>query len=134
MAEDFKFELVSPEKLQLSAEAVEVTVPGSEGDFGVLAHHAPVISTMRPGMIVAKLADGNERSFFVKGGIADVSPSGLTVLSEFAVPAEEFDREAMDQQLEKARGQLEEADTEAKKIKAESLLNQLNEAADAMAA
>ena len=88
---------------------------------------------MRPGLIVAKLADGNERSFFVKGGIVDVSPTGLTVLSEFAVPAEEFNREAMEEQLEKARRQLEEADTEAKKIRAESLLNQLNEAAAAMA-
>ncbi len=133
MADTFKFELVSPEELLLSADAVEVTVPGSEGDFGVFAHHAAVMSTLRPGMIVAKLADGSETGFFVRGGFADVSANGFTLLAEYAVPAGEFDNEAMQEQLKLASDAVEEA-SDANKEKAQNLLNQLKEVSDALAA
>ena len=66
-------------------------VPGLEGDFGVLANHAPFMSVLAPGMLVVKTG-GTEKQIFVRGGFADVTPSGLTVLAEFAVPAEEADR------------------------------------------
>ncbi len=133
MADTFKFELVSPEKLLLSADAGEVIVPGSEGDFGVFAHHAAVMSTLRPGMIVAKLADGSEASFFVRGGFADVSANGFTLLAEHAVPAEEFNAEAMQEQIALATQAVEEA-SEANREKAQNLVNQLNEVSAALAA
>ncbi len=134
MADTFKFELVSPERLLLSADAVEVTVPGSEGDFGVFANHAAVMSTLRPGMVRAVLADGKEEGFFVLSGFADVSPSGFTLLAEFAVPAADFDARAIEEQLAKAQEALDKADNEAKKDKAQNLVNQLNEVSAAMAA
>lgn len=86
MADGFKFELVSPEKLLVSGDAEIVSIPGTEGDMGVMANHSPVMTSLRPGMVTAKMADGNEQSYFVRGGFADVTPSSLTVLAEFAVP------------------------------------------------
>jgi F-type H+-transporting ATPase subunit epsilon len=87
----FQFDLVSPEKLLFSGEVDQVDVPGTEGDFGVLAHHAPLVATLRPGILVM-YRDGGEQKVVVNGGFAEVSPAGLTVLADMAVPLEEFDR------------------------------------------
>jgi F-type H+-transporting ATPase subunit epsilon len=86
----FHFDLVSPEKLLLSGDVEQVDVPGSEGDFGVLAGHAPFVTTMRPGILVVHRDEGELR-IVVNGGFAEVGPAGLTVLAEMAVPVEEFD-------------------------------------------
>ena len=90
MADGFKFELVSPEKLLVSGDAEIVSIPGTEGDMGVMVNHSPVMTSLRAGMVVAKMSDGNEQSFFVRGGFADVTPESLTVLAEFAVPEAEM--------------------------------------------
>ena len=87
----FQFDLVSPEKLLFSGEVDQVDVPGTEGDFGVLAQHAPLVTTLRPGILVM-FRDGSELRVVVNGGFAEVSPTGLTVLADMAVPIEEFDR------------------------------------------
>ena len=87
----FQFDLVSPEKLLFSGEVDQVDVPGSEGDFGVLAGHAPLVTTVRPGILVM-YRDGGELRVVVNGGFAEVGPAGLTVLADMAVPVEEFDR------------------------------------------
>jgi F-type H+-transporting ATPase subunit epsilon len=86
----FQFDLVSPEKLLFSGEVTQVDVPGSEGDFGVLAGHAPTVTTLRPGILVV-YRDGGELRVVVNGGFAEVSPTGLTVLADMAVPQDEFD-------------------------------------------
>jgi F-type H+-transporting ATPase subunit epsilon len=86
----FHFDLVSPEKLLFSGEVDQVDVPGSEGDFGVLAGHAPLVATLRPGILVM-YSEGGELRVVVDGGFAEVGPSGLTVLADMAVPVEEFD-------------------------------------------
>ena len=86
----FQFDLVSPEKLLFSGEVTQVDVPGSEGDFGVLAGHAPMVTTLRPGILVV-YRDGGELRVVVNGGFAEVSPTGLTVLADMAVPQDEFD-------------------------------------------
>ncbi len=86
----FQFDLVSPEKLLISGEVTQVDVPGSEGDFGVLAGHAPMVTTLRPGILVV-FRDGGELRVVVNGGFAEVSPTGLTVLADMAVPRDEFD-------------------------------------------
>ena len=85
------FELVSPEKLVFSGEVEQVDVPGAEGDFGVLAGHAPFVTTLRPGILTVHAASGGQR-IVVLGGFAEVSAEGLTVLADVAEPVESFDR------------------------------------------
>lgn len=89
MADKLNFSLVSPEREIFTGTVDEVIVPGTEGDFGVLPNHAPFMSTVLPGMLVIKNG-GDERRIFVKGGFADVTPAGLTVLAELAIPAQEL--------------------------------------------
>ena len=86
----FHFDLVSPEKVLFSGEVSQVDVPGSEGDFGVLAGHAPLVTTLRPGILVI-YSERDAQRIVVDGGFAEVGPSGLTVLSNLAVPVDEFD-------------------------------------------
>ena len=85
------FELVSPEKLVFSGEVEQVDVPGAEGDFGVLAGHAPMVTTLRPGVLTVKAA-GGEQKIVVLGGFAEVSAKGLTVLADTANSLADFDR------------------------------------------
>ncbi len=87
----FHFDLVSPEKIAFSGEVDQVDIPGIEGDFGVLAGHAPVIAGVRPGIITV-IAGGTRQKIIVLGGIAEVSDKGLTVLTEVATSLEELDR------------------------------------------
>ena len=87
----FQFDLVSPERLLLSEAVDQVDVPGSEGDFGVLAGHAPFVTTLRPGILVV-YRGGDALRVVVNGGFAEVNPEGLTVLADMAVPVDEFDR------------------------------------------
>ena len=85
------FELVSPEKLLFSGEVEQVDVPGAEGDFGVLAGHAPVVTTLRPGILTVHGAGGAQQ-IVVLGGFAEVSAQGLTVLADVAEAVEGIDR------------------------------------------
>ena len=80
----FKFELVSPEKLLVSADAEQVVVPGSEGEFTVLPGHAPAMTTLRPGVIDVKLVGGKTQKLYVQGGFAEVDPASLTILAQQA--------------------------------------------------
>jgi F-type H+-transporting ATPase subunit epsilon len=90
----FHFELVSPEKIAYSGEVDQVDVPGVEGDFGVLAGHAPVIATVRPGIMFVTIGDKKEQ-YVVLGGLAEVSAKGLTVLADVASSIEDLDRGAL---------------------------------------
>ena len=92
------FELVSPEKLVFSGEVTQVDVPGVEGEFGVLAGHAPYVSTLRPGILTVHAATGDQK-IIVLGGFAEVSAQGLTVLAELADTVEDFDRAMLDQRI-----------------------------------
>ena len=87
----FHFDLVSPEKVAFSGEVEQVDVPGAEGDFGVLAGHAPFVSTIRPGIITVHGASG-EQKIVVLGGFAEVSAEGLTVLADVAETMQDIDR------------------------------------------
>jgi F-type H+-transporting ATPase subunit epsilon len=88
----FHFDLVSPEKLAFSGEVDQVDVPGAEGDFGVLAGHAPVVAAIRPGILTVTTG-GTKEKIIVLGGLAEVSEKGLTVLADVATSIEELDRE-----------------------------------------
>jgi F-type H+-transporting ATPase subunit epsilon len=87
----FQFDLVSPEKLLFSGAVDQVDVPGTEGDFGVLAGHAPLMTTLRPGILVLH-REGGALKVVVNGGFVEVNPEGLTVLADLAVPMEDFDK------------------------------------------
>jgi F-type H+-transporting ATPase subunit epsilon len=88
---NFHFDLVSPEKLLFAGDVAQVDLPGSEGDLGVLAGHAPLVTALRPGILVAR-GEGGDLRVVVNGGFAEVGPAGLTVLADTAVPLEEFDQ------------------------------------------
>jgi len=87
----FHFDLVSPEKLAFSGEVDQVDVPGVEGDFGVLAGHAPVVAAVRPGILTITTG-GARQKIIVLGGLAEVSENGLTVLADVATSTQEVDR------------------------------------------
>jgi F-type H+-transporting ATPase subunit epsilon len=87
----FHFDLVSPEKMAFSGEVDQVDVPGVEGDFGVLAGHAPVVAAVRPGILTV-MSGGSKQKIIVLGGIAEVSAKGLTLLADVATSLDELDR------------------------------------------
>jgi F-type H+-transporting ATPase subunit epsilon len=87
----FHFDLVSPERILFSGQVNQVDVPGGDGDFGVLANHAPLVSTVRPGILLIYNERGEKLPVVINGGFAEVSPAGLTVLADMAVPRDEFD-------------------------------------------
>ena len=89
------FELVSPARLLFSGEVTSVTLPGTEGDMGIFAGHAPVLSTLRPGVVVVTKEGGATDRIFVRGGFAEVNPQGLTLLAETAIPLAELDAGAL---------------------------------------
>lgn len=87
----FHFDLVSPEKLAFAGEVDQVDVPGAEGDFGVFAGHAPMVATLRPGILVVTV-NGKQEKIIITGGLAEVSDKGLTVLADVARSMQELDR------------------------------------------
>jgi F-type H+-transporting ATPase subunit epsilon len=106
MAERVQFELVTPEKLLLSEMVEMVVVPGTEGNFGVLPGHAPLISTIRPGTIDIYQGQTVARRIFVVSGIAEVTSERCTVLADEALPPEELDRSGIEAELQIVRGNL----------------------------
>ena len=105
----FHFDLVSPEKLAFSGEVDQVDVPGIEGDFGVLAGQAPVVATIRPGILTVTTG-GTQQKIIVLGGLAEVSEKGLTVLADVATSLQELDREAFADQISGMEAKLTEKD------------------------
>jgi len=103
----FHFDLVSPEKLAFSGEVDQVDIPGLEGDFGVLAGHAPVVAAMRPGILTVTQG-GTHQKIIVLGGLAEVSEKGLTVLADVATSLEELDRTRFADQISEMEAKLDE--------------------------
>lgn len=103
------FELVSPEKLLFSGDVTQVDVPGSEGDFGVLEGHAPLVATLRPGILTVHAA-GGEQKLVVLGGFAEVSEKGLTVVADLADSVEDFDREVLTTRIGEMEAQIEKTE------------------------
>jgi F-type H+-transporting ATPase subunit epsilon len=99
MADKIPFDLVSPERLLLSEDAEMITLPGAEGDLGVLAGHEPLITTLRPGIVDVKGGGRGDERFFVLGGFADISPSKLTILAEEAFPLASINVADVDQRI-----------------------------------
>jgi F-type H+-transporting ATPase subunit epsilon len=128
----FHFDLVSPEKLLFSGDVTQVDVPGAEGDFGVLAGHAPFVTTVRPGVIVVH-SERDAMRVVVNGGFAEVSPAGLTVLADMAVPLEEFDRDALAGSIKDTEEDVADEKDERKRDKLTHKLAQLKALQSALA-
>jgi F-type H+-transporting ATPase subunit epsilon len=125
MADSFKFELVSPERLLLSEDVVEVVVPGSEGEMTVMARHAPVMTSVKPGVVSVKTAAGSTDRYVVFGGFADVLPETLTILAESAVAVKDIDREDLAQRIKNAREDITDAKDDETRDKAKEELEHL---------
>lgn len=110
MAEKVEFELVSPERLLVSKPVDMVVVPGAEGDFGVLRGHAPLISTLRLGVIDIHDAGGVADRIFVAGGFAEVTAERCTVLAEQAIRVSDLSRGAIEGEIKGLRDRLAVAD------------------------
>ncbi|UUX48078.1 F0F1 ATP synthase subunit epsilon [Nisaea acidiphila] len=109
MAETTEFELVSPEKLLYSEATEMVVVPGAEGNFGVLPRHAPMISTLRPGVIDIYQNGSVAERIFVAGGFAEVTETRCTVLAEEALPLADIDAAKVDSDISDLRDDLKDA-------------------------
>jgi F-type H+-transporting ATPase subunit epsilon len=117
----FHFELVSPEKLLFSGEVDSVVAPGADGQFTVLANHAPVMTTLKPGVVTI---NGDEK-LFVRGGFADVSAKGFTILAEQAIAVKDVDVAKLDADIKDAREDVADAKTEEARLAASDKLAQL---------
>lgn len=125
MAQAFKFELVSPERLLFSEEATEVVIPGTEGEMTVMANHAPTMTSINPGVVSVTSQGGEKEQFAVFGGFADILPDQCTLLAESAVRLANLSREDLEQRIEAVRSEMEEAKDHEARSKAELYLSQL---------
>lgn len=129
----FKFELVSPERLVMSTEVDQVDLPGVDGDFGVLANHSPFLTTLRPGVLAVRTGSETVR-VFIRGGFADISPAGLTVLAEKAIPVADLKADQIATEIRNAEEDVADAKTPDARQRAEQKLAQLRDVAGALRA
>jgi F-type H+-transporting ATPase subunit epsilon len=132
MPDAFKFELVSPERLLVSDDVEQVLVPGAEGDMTVLAYHAPVLTTLRPGLLDIGFPGGEHRRFFIRGGFAEIGPSGLTVLAETAIDLVELDHGQLAQAVKDAEEDVADATDDEKRRRAQESLDHLRDLQSAL--
>ncbi len=125
MAEPFKFELVSPARLVLSEDVAQVMVPGADGDFTMLKGHSPFMTTLRPGVVESTSPAGKVTKIFVRGGFADASPAGLTILAEQAIPVEDLKADVIAKEIKDAEEDLADAKSPEAKRVAQQKLDQL---------
>ena len=123
MANTLQFDLVSPERKLASVQATEVQIPGTDGDMTAMEGHASTIPTLRPGILKAVAPQGTQ-AFAVTGGFAEITPSGVTVLAERAIPVEDLSGTILDQLVQEARDLLAIAPADQKDT-AEKTLNDL---------
>lgn len=128
----FKFDLVSPERLLVSEEVESVIIPATEGEMTVMANHAPVMTTIKPGVVTVKAASGSEERYVVFGGFADILPSGCTLLAESATRVKDIDRDELSRRIQDAKEDVDDAQDDATRTKAEQFLAQLATLQDAV--
>ncbi len=126
------FELVSPARLLFSGDVASVQIPGTEGEMTIMANHAPVLSTLKPGVVVVSKDGGASEKIFVRGGFAEVNASGLTVLAETAIPLADLDAAAIAGQIKDAEEDVADAKTDESRAKANETLDHLKSLQAAM--
>ena len=119
------FELVSPARLLFSGDVASVTLPGTEGEMGIYPGHSPVLTTLRPGVVTVTRDGGATERIFVKGGMAEVNPQGLTLLAEVAIPMADVTAEVMAKQIASAEQDLADAKPGEATRKATEVIDQL---------
>jgi F-type H+-transporting ATPase subunit epsilon len=129
----FHFELVSPEKLLFSGAVESVVAPGADGQFTVLKDHAPVMTTLKPGVVSVAAGEGKVEKLFVRGGFADVSAGGFTILAEQAIALADIDVARLEADIKDAREDLADAKTDDARHTASDRLAQLLEMRAALA-
>src|SRR3954467_6736924 len=127
MADKIHFDLVSPERLLMSDDVDMVTLPGTKGYMGVLAGHAPLISTLRPGVIDVKGGREGDVRLFVRGGFAEIDAKKVVVLAEEAIPMADFDITALDQRIADTEEDLVAAKTDAGRARVSDELDHLRQ-------
>ena len=127
MADKIAFDLVSPERLLLSDAAEMVTVPGMEGYMGVMAGHAPVISTLRPGTISVQGATEGDIRYFVRGGFTEITGQKITVLAEEAIPLADVNAAILDERIRDAEEDVVAAKSDTDKARAIETLDDLKQ-------
>ncbi len=132
MADLLKFELVSPERLLSSGNVQQVVVPGTEGEFTVLVNHAPVLSTLKPGVVTVTDENGSDERIFVRGGFAEVNPAGLTILAEEAVAMSELSAGDLALKVRDAQEDVNDAKEPEKKRRAQETLDHLTQLQSAL--
>ena len=125
MAQAYKFELVSPERLLVSETVESVVIPGTEGEMTVLANHAPVMATVKPGVVTVKTAAGKEDRYVVFGGFVDILPDSCTLLAESAAHVSDVSKDDLQRRIDSAKQDLNDAKHDEDRTKAEELLNHL---------
>jgi F-type H+-transporting ATPase subunit epsilon len=125
MAENFKFELVSPERLLVSEEVQHVVIPGAEGEMTVMVNHAPVMTTIKPGVVTVRTVAGEDERYVVFGGFADILPEGCTLLAESAVAVGDIDPSDVAQRIQEAKEDVADAKDDEARTRAEQFLAQL---------
>ena len=133
MAETTEFELVSPERLVMSASVEMVVIPGSEGDFGALPRHAPMITAVRPGIIDVYRDGKVSDRIFVAGGFVEVTETRVTMLAEEAFAVDDLVAEMVDKRVTDAEEAVQEADSDAARHLAERGLAVAHAMRDALA-
>jgi F-type H+-transporting ATPase subunit epsilon len=123
----FLFELVAPDQLLYSAQVESVVVPGTEGEFTMLAEHAPLVTAIKNGGVILVNGDGNSKEFAVFGGVAEVTNSRLTVLAERTTPIQDVTVEGLDQEILTTQTYLEGAHDEGEKRPLREKIAQLEE-------
>lgn len=123
MADGVHIEIVSPERLVLSEDARSVTVPGAEGYFTVMGEHSPLMSTLKPGFITVTDLQNIAHVFYVRGGFADVAPTGLTILAEEARPVADFNRTEIEALIAAGMTALQAASTAAEQDRLQNELD-----------
>lgn len=132
MAEKLHFNLVAPEREIMSTDVDMVEAPGVEGIFGVLPNHAPFMTVLAPGVVRVKNG-AEETRIFVRGGFAEVTPTGLTILAEEAIPVAELSREMIAERIRVAEEDLNDPDAATEtRLAAEDSLQRLREVASAL--
>jgi len=127
MAQTFKFELVSPERILFSGDAISVIVPSVEGEMTILAGHAPLVATLKAGIVFVQTTDNNGKEFFVNGGLAEVNASTTTILAEQGRFIEDVNASVLEQEIVTAETRLAATQDEAEKKRLHDVLVQLRE-------
>ena len=126
------FEFVSPESVLFSGDVDQVDLPGAEGDMGILPGHAPLVTSLRPG-IVTIFRDGKREPVVVIGGFAEVSPTGLTILADRAVAHADFDMAVLAREIKDAEEDVADSKDDAQRDKLARHLEQLKSLQAALA-